>query len=96
MITDTHEARQARLRLLTKQLSCLFEPVYALSLLFDLNWILGFFSGDKGTITEERGCTNIWMTPSEDTLLLHKRSQRGEQEMDWTVSSMTLHCIVTM
>ncbi|KAI3360568.1 hypothetical protein L3Q82_002438 [Scortum barcoo] len=27
---------------------------------------------DTGTVTEERGCTNIWMTPSEDALLLHR------------------------
>ncbi|XP_044064321.1 uncharacterized protein si:dkeyp-97a10.2 isoform X2 [Siniperca chuatsi] len=47
-----------------------------------------YTAGDTGTITEERGCTNIWMTPSKKNLRytsVTQRSQRGEQEMDWTV-----------
>lgn len=34
-------------------------------MLSDLNSALGFFSGDAGTITEERVCMYVWMTPSE-------------------------------
>lgn len=68
-ICDTHETRQSRLCVLTKQLSCLREPVFGLSPSFDLNSTLGVFSGDTGTIKEERGCTNTWMTPSKKNVL---------------------------
>lgn len=74
--------------------------------LFDLNWTFGFFSlsGDRGALTEEWGCTNIWMTPSEKRRL---RCTSGyskclrEKNRKWTgiscpVSSMTLHCVGTM
>lgn len=69
-------------------------------LVFDLNWTLGFFSGDRGTATEERGCMNIWMTPSEKEKVQYTlpllRSQMGEQELNWNLlfceqCDLTLH-----
>lgn len=71
---------------LTKQLSCLREPLFGLSLSFDLTSALCVLSGDTGTIKEERGCMNTWMTPSKNP----------KDKMSCPVSNMTLHCVGIM
>lgn len=82
------------------------DSVWFVSGVFDLNWILGFFAGDTGTVTEERGCMNTWMTPSEEKKKKRSKirfcySGLRQEKRKWTgtsclVSSMTLHCIETM